>query len=555
MTSIPNITADGDALLQPAWEDGERAFFRATREYTDGIHRPVLAVLANDGAPAPASLDRFRHEFGLRDELDGAWAVRPIELVRDQGRTMLVLEDPGGEPLDRLLGRPMELRHFLPLAVAIAAALDGVHARGLIHKDIKPANILFNPETSQVRLTGFGVSSRLPRERQGPDAPETIAGTLAYMAPEQTGRMNRSIDSRSDLYSLGVTFYQMLAGMLPFTATDPMELVHHHIARAPVLQAAKVPAPVLAIVTKLLAKNAEDRYRTAAGVEADLRTCLKLLETDGQVAAFALGAHDASDRLLIPEKLYGRNAEIDGLLAAFNRVVAEGTTRLVLVSGYAGIGKSSIVHELHKALVPPRGLFAGGKFDQYKRDIPYVTLAQAFQSLVRQLLGKSEPEVEQWRQALLEALGSNGELMVNLIPELTLIIGEQPPVPQLPPQEGQNRFQRVFRRFLGVFARPEHPLALFLDDLQWLDTATLEMLEHLTTHPEVRHLSAGRRLSRQRGRSVPPAETHFGRDSRRGQKRAGNHIVSAATGRCRAACRRDLALRNRGGATACDPRP
>ncbi|HUB11241.1 MAG TPA: serine/threonine-protein kinase PknK, partial [Acetobacteraceae bacterium] len=488
MTLIPDITAEGDALLQPAWRDGERSYFRGTRVDSDGVRRPVLAVVANDIPPPPASLLRFSHEFGLRDELDGAWAVRPIELLRDQGRTILVLEDPGGEPLDRLLGGPMELRHFLPLAAAIAAALGGVHGRGLVHKDIKPTNILFNRATGQVRLTGFGVSSRLPRERQGPDAPETIAGTLAYMAPEQTGRMNRSIDSRSDLYSLGVTFYQMLSGTLPFTASDPMELVHHHIARPPIFPAATVPPPVHAIVTKLLAKNAEDRYQTAAGVEADLRTCLTLLETAGQIDAFALGAHDASDRLLIPEKLYGRDAEIDSLLAAFNRVVAEGTTQLVLVSGYAGIGKSSIVNELHKALVPPRGLFAGGKFDQYKRDIPYVTLAQAFQSLVRQLLGKSEAEVAQWRQALREALGSNGELMVNLIPELTLIIGEQSSVPQLPPQEGQNRFQRVFRRFLGVFARPEHPLALFLDDLQWLDTATLELLEHLATHPEVRDL-------------------------------------------------------------------
>ena len=489
MTSVSGIGAnEGGACFHPAWEDGERAYFRGEREHTDGTRRPVLAVLANDDPPPPAVLDRFGHEFGLRDELDGAWAVCPIELVRDQGRIMLVLEDPGGEPIDRLLGRPMELRQFLRLAAAIAAALGGVHGRGLVHKDIKPANILCDCATGQARLTGFGVASRVPRERQGPDAPETIAGTLAYMAPEQTGRMNRSIDSRSDLYSLGVTFYQMLTGMLPFAASDPMELVHSHIARQPVLQATAVPGPVRAIVMKLLAKNAEDRYQTAAGVVADLRTCLGLLETEGQIEAFALGTHDASDRLLIPEKLYGRDGEIDSLVAAFNRVVAEGTTQLVLISGYAGIGKSSIVNELHKALVPPRALFAGGKFDQYKRDFPYVTLAQAFQSLVRQLLGKSESEVEQLRQALLEALGSNGELMVNLIPELGLIIGEQPPVPRLPPQEGQNRFQRVFRRFLGVFARPEHPLALFLDDLQWLDTATLELLEHLATHPEVRHL-------------------------------------------------------------------
>ena len=340
-------------------------------------------------------------------------------------------------------------------------------------------------------LTGFGIASRLPRERQAPEPPETIAGTLAYMAPEQTGRMNRSIDARSDLYALGVTLYEMLTGSLPFTAADPMEWVHCHIARQPVPPAERVkhvPAPVSAIIMKLLAKTAEERYQTAAGLERDLRRCLAQFEAEGRIDDFALGEHDTPDRLLIPEKLYGRAREIETLLAAFERIVKGGAPELVLVSGYSGIGKSSVVNELHKVLVPPRGLFAAGKFDQYKRDIPYSTLAQAFQSLIRPLLGKSEAELGRWREALREALGPNGQLMVDLVPELTLIIGEQPPVPELPPQDAQRRFQLVFRRFLGVFARPEHPLALFLDDLQWLDAATLDLLEDLLTQTDVRHL-------------------------------------------------------------------
>jgi PAS domain S-box-containing protein len=472
-------------------EENGLAFGRGWRESAEGRRDGVLVAFAASVQPTPAALARLTCEYAFKDELDGNWSVRPLELNRERGQTVLLLEDPGGELLGGMLGAPMETGRFLRIAAEIAAALAKVHQRGLVHKDIKPANILVNTTAGEVRLTGFGVASRLPRERQAASAPEFIAGTLPYMAPEQTGRMNRSIDSRSDLYSLGVTFYQMLTGALPFSADDPMEWVHCHIARSPApprQRLESVPELVSELVTKLLAKTAEERYQTAAGVEHDLRHCLADWEAEGQIDPFPLAEYDAADRLLIPEKLYGREREVDALLDAFQQVLATGAPKLVLVSGYSGIGKSSVVHELHKVLVPPRGLFAAGKFDQYMRDIPYATVAQAFQGLVRQILSRSEQELNGWRDALAEALGPNGLLIVDLIPELELVIGKQPPLADLPPQDAQRRFQTVLRRFIGVFARPEHPLALFLDDLQWLDAATLDLIEDLLTQPDVRHL-------------------------------------------------------------------
>ena len=475
-------------VLEALWKDEEFILYRGQRK-DDASQVLVLSPAVQ--RPTPESLKRLEQAYSLREELDSTWAARPIAIARHWDHTVLVLEDPGGVPLGQLLGKPLDLAFALRLAINLSTAIGHLHERGVIHKDIKPANVLVNPVTGQCWLRGFLIASRLPRERQAPESLEFIAGTLPYMAPEQTGRMNRSIDSRSDLYALGVTLYEMLTGSLPFTASDPMEWVHCHIARQPIPPGERVkniPAAVSAIIKKLLAKTAEDRYQTATGAESDLRRCLGQWEAQRRIDEFALGEHDTPDRLLIPEKLYGRAREIDALLASFDRVVAGGRPELVLVCGYSGIGKSSVVNELHKVLVPPRGLFASGKFDQYKRDIPYSTLAQAFQSLVRPLLAKSEAEWRDWQDTLREALGPNGLLMVNLVPELKLIIGEPPAVPDLPPRDAKARFQPVFRRFVGVFARPEHPLALFLDDLQWLDAATLDFLQDLLTQPDVHHL-------------------------------------------------------------------
>ena len=461
------------------------------RGHRDGPLSPILIVTPASEHPAARSLKRLEHEFNLRGELDRDWAAQPIACIRDEDRIKLVLQDPGGEPLDRFLGVPMHLNWFLRLAIKLTVALGQVHRRGLVHRDLKPGNILLDRDSDSVWLTGFGIADRTAREGQSRENPEVIAGTLAYMAPEQTGRMNRETDSRSDLYSLGVTLYQMLTGSLPFTATEPMEWVHCHIAKQPTPPAQRVqaiPAAISAIVMKLLAKTAEGRYQTAQGVEADLRRCLRSQVENSEINPFPLGSEDPPSRLAMPAKLYGRDQAREVLLDAFRRVGNTDSPEFVLVSGYSGVGKSSVVYALQKAMGPARGFFAACKFDQYKRNIPYATLAQAFKRLILQILAKSDAEVAHWREALQEVLGPNAQLIVNLVPEIEYIIGDQPAVPDLPPKDAQNRFQMVLRRFLGVFARPQHPLVLFLDDLQWLDVATLELLEYLLSAPEVDHL-------------------------------------------------------------------
>ncbi|MBB5577875.1 PAS domain S-box protein [Rhizobium paranaense] len=482
--------------LQGAWNDGDRIFTREIYHDDYGASRAVLVVRLIAEHPARASLDRLAHEYGLRSELERTWAAMPLNLITQNGHSALLLEDSGAAPLRQLIGlrrhgMAAELPIFLRLAIGIAAAVGKAHERGLIHRDIKPSNILANTADGKVWLTGFGVASRISRERQAPDPPEIIAGSLAYMAPEQTGRINRSVDSRSDLYAVGITLYEMLTGKLPFTASDPMEWVHCHIAKRPVSPSErikKLPRGISAIVMKLISKNAEERYQTAAGLEADLRRALIENERSGRIEEFPLGTHDLQDRLLVPERPYGRELEVAVLLAACDRVVAGGGPTLVLVSGHAGVGKSTVVNELHRALVPPRGLFASGKFDQNQRDVPYASLAQALQSLVRALLAKSEAELAPWRIGLTKALGASGRLMVTLVPELEALLGPQPPVADLSPQDARRRFQLVIRRLVRVFAKAEHPLTLFLDDLQWLDAATLDLIEDLCTQRDFRHL-------------------------------------------------------------------
>jgi predicted ATPase len=397
-----------------------------------------------------------------------------------------VLENSGGTILEHGLRSRLELHVVLRAGVGIASALGRFHAHGFIHRNLNPGNVFINFETGEARLIGVYIAPRWPVG--GPEAPETGGANFAFLAPEQTGRMNRPADPRSDLYAFGVMLYKMATGELPFMAKDPMEWFHCHLAVQPIppnQRAATVPAQLSAIVMKLLSKVPEERYQTAAGVEKDLTRCFERLESDGQIAPFPLGTDDVPDQLLISQKVYGRDSQIDTLLTAFKRVASGGNPELVLVSGYSGIGKSTMVDQLPNQVASLGGLFASGKFDQLKKDLPYGTVVQAFQMLVRQILSKSEDEVSQWRDRLAGALGENGRLITNLLPELELIIGKQSAVPDLPPQDAHHRFEITFGRFLSVFAGREHPLALFLDDLQWADSGTLHFLEHLLAGPEV----------------------------------------------------------------------
>ncbi|HET7541661.1 MAG TPA: AAA family ATPase [Polyangiaceae bacterium] len=475
----PSIKA---VAVETIWEDAEFTLLRRARPappYSELTLSPVALQ------PTPASIARLERAFALRHELDPGWAARPCELVREGGRPTLLSEDPGGELLARYVGRPWKVEPFLRISIALAVALGKLHERGINHKDVKPSNVLVDLDTAQVWLTGFGVASRSSASEPASPSQE-LEGTLAYMAPEQTGRMNRQVDSRSDLYSVGVTLYQLLSGELPFAASTPIEWIHSHVARPVAPLSSKIPEQLRAIVLKLLAKTADERYQTAASLAADLRVCLADFRASEQIQRRPLGQQDAVIALTIPRRLYGRSDPSAKLLAGFERVT-RGATELVLVSGYSGVGKSALVDELHRAIVPRAARVACGKFDQYKRDIPYATLAEALQSLVRQILSESEVEVTRWRAALRDAVGINGKLVANLASEIELLIGPQSPVPEVSVEEAKHRFQLLIQRVLSVFARAEHPLVLFLDDLQWADRATLELLRYILD-TGVRHL-------------------------------------------------------------------
>jgi len=460
--------------------------------------RPVILKNLRKEYPTFEELLQFRHQYVITKNLEVAGIVKPITLEKEGNGYLLVMEDVGGISLLEYMGEnPLNLEEFFPVAIALIEILDNLHKKRIIHKDIKPANILINPETKEIFLIDFSIASLLPKESQQLQNPNQLEGTLAYISPEQTGRMNRGIDYRSDFYGLGVTFYQLLAGKLPFESNDAMELVHSHIAKMPAAlgnrelltgnRGEEIPGVLSELVLKLMAKNAEDRYQSAKGIKHDLEVCWRQWQEKGSISAFELASRDLSDRFIIPEKLYGRETEVKTLLDAFERVGA-GTTETILVAGFSGIGKTAVVNEVHKPIVEKRGYFIEGKFDQFNRNVPFSALVIALRDLMGQLLGETDVALEQWKQQILAALGEQAGVIIEVIPELENVIGPQPEVSELSASATQNRFNLLFGKFVRVFASKEHPLVIFLDDLQWADSASLKLIELLMHQGETPYL-------------------------------------------------------------------
>ncbi|MFW5908723.1 MAG: ATP-binding protein, partial [Desulfosalsimonas sp.] len=472
---IPGYTISG--LIE---ETQHSAVYRGKKNDTG---RPVIIKTIREISPGFSETARIRREYELLRKLDIKGVVRVIETIDTGDSIALVMEDFGGISLKRFSGTPFEIRNFLDFALRLARTLNTLHSHNISHRDIKPGNILYNSGTDELKFTDFGTATELTLAGEQLYNSRLIEGTLAYMAPEQTGRMNCDVDYRTDFYSLGATFYDMLTGNPPFTTGELMDVIHAHIARKPVsphILRPEVPEVVSNIVMKLLEKGPQERYQSGSGLAADLKKCQRQLEASGLIENFELGKTDFPLKFTIPRELVGREKEFARLSQAFERTF-DGSVEAVLVTGEPGIGKSALVYEMDRVVTGRHGFFVSGKYDQLRTHVPYSAIIQAYQGLIKSLLAESDEKIQEYRQKLLSALGSNARVIIDIIPEIALITGPQPEVPELGPAEARNRFRRVFGKFVSVFADRAHPLVLFLDDMQWADPASIELLRNMIT--------------------------------------------------------------------------
>ncbi|NEQ77654.1 MAG: AAA family ATPase [Okeania sp. SIO2C9] len=471
-------------------------------------NKPVILKLLRSEYPSFSELVQFRHQYTIAQNLNLSGVVQPLALENYRNSLILVMADEGYISLDEYTqDNSLNLSQCLTIGIQLAEILAELYHHRIIHKDIKPGNILIHPATFEIQVIDFSIASLLPRETQVLKNPHILEGTLAYISPEQTGRMNRGIDYRTDFYSFGVTLYELFSGKLPFETTDAMELVHCHIAKVPPplemgrwgdgeMGREEIPQTLSNIILKLMAKNAEERYQSAWGIQKDLETCLEQLENTGRIELFEIGKRDICDHFIIPEKLYGRQQKVQELLDAFERVAIPpqsplgkgGGSEMILVAGYSGVGKTAVVNEVHKPIVRQRGYFIQGKFEQFQRNIPFSAFVQALRDLMGQLLSENDTQLKQWKEQILAAVGENGQVIIKVIPELEKIIGFQPAVAELSGTAAQNRFNLLFQKFLQVFTTKDHPLVIFLDDLQWTDSASLNLIKLLISEAESQYL-------------------------------------------------------------------
>jgi predicted ATPase/class 3 adenylate cyclase/tRNA A-37 threonylcarbamoyl transferase component Bud32 len=462
--------------------------YRGQRE-GDEVH--VILKMFKNPYPSARDLSRLRTEFSIVQHLKHPNIVSVPGLEFFGNRLALVREDIQGENLAAYLKSKaqLNLETFFPIAIQLAKAIQALHRQRIIHKKISSSNVLVNAGSGQIKLTGFSLATEMTREALQPNAQDVFEAELAYISPEQTGRMNRNLDYRTDFYSIGAVYYELLTGQTPFVSNDPMELVHCHIAlqpKAPNQLRPDIPSLLSQLVLKLLAKNEDDRYQSADGLLFDLEYCYELFKTNTELKEFSLGSKDISDQFRIPAKLYGRNEELDQLMQAFHQA-ENGSSEVFMVGGYSGVGKSRLVSHLQKLIAEQKGFFIAGKFDQFKRDVPLSALLAAFRTLIRQLLSENEKQIAQWRDQVIEAVGVSGQVIIDVVPEVELLIGPQPATAELPPAEANNRFNQVLNRFVRIFSKPEHPLCLFIDDLQWIDPATRQWMETQLTDQSLGH--------------------------------------------------------------------